>query len=317
VLITGRRPDDHGAQPCCAGTSSHCWNRGLEHIESVRIGSKSLAYWPQRFVSDPDADETLRLFEQVVDSGRSARVHGALLTSPRAGIRAGCGGQPPDQGYRSRDPHPRPPLIRDDQRRSGDLGLDVADPGADGAMVPYYMFRGARHRAAGLLRGAARDRATASSGTPTGRWPGLCRTVPRARRCRRLPARGVAWTGSPTWRASGVFVPCRHDPGPGSRTCRAAVFFRPTTTADANLAHRPAGPAFASRFPVRDHHTEDLAGALVPGGLRSRPVELAGWPQPASRLKAPGLRPAEGGPSWARGRPGVFRGPPPVAAGPP
>jgi L-lysine 2,3-aminomutase len=44
---------------------------GLEHIESVRIGSKSLAYWPQRFVSDPDADETLRLFEQVVDSGRS------------------------------------------------------------------------------------------------------------------------------------------------------------------------------------------------------------------------------------------------------
>ncbi len=43
----------------------------LEHIESIRIGSKSLAYWPQRFVSDPDADDTLRLFESVVAAGRS------------------------------------------------------------------------------------------------------------------------------------------------------------------------------------------------------------------------------------------------------
>ena len=34
---------------------------GLEHIESVRIGTKSLAYWPQRFLTDPDADDTLRL----------------------------------------------------------------------------------------------------------------------------------------------------------------------------------------------------------------------------------------------------------------
>jgi L-lysine 2,3-aminomutase len=44
---------------------------GLEHIESIRIGSKALAYWPYRFVSDPDAADTLRLFETVVASGRS------------------------------------------------------------------------------------------------------------------------------------------------------------------------------------------------------------------------------------------------------
>ncbi len=42
----------------------------LDHIESIRIGSKSLSYWPQRFVTDPDADDTLRLFEQVAQSGR-------------------------------------------------------------------------------------------------------------------------------------------------------------------------------------------------------------------------------------------------------
>ncbi|WP_408648594.1 KamA family radical SAM protein [Streptomonospora mangrovi] len=40
-------------------------------LESIRIGTKSLAYWPQRFTTDPDADDTLRLFERVVDSGKN------------------------------------------------------------------------------------------------------------------------------------------------------------------------------------------------------------------------------------------------------
>ena len=44
---------------------------GLDHLESIRIGSKALAYWPQRFVTDPDADDTLRLFERVVSTGRT------------------------------------------------------------------------------------------------------------------------------------------------------------------------------------------------------------------------------------------------------
>jgi L-lysine 2,3-aminomutase len=44
---------------------------GLDHLESIRIGTKSLSYWPQRFVTDPDADATLRLFGEVMDSGRT------------------------------------------------------------------------------------------------------------------------------------------------------------------------------------------------------------------------------------------------------
>ena len=54
----------------------------LEHVESIRIGTKAPAYWPQRFVSDADADDLLRLFEHVQDSGR----HLALMahyTHPR------------------------------------------------------------------------------------------------------------------------------------------------------------------------------------------------------------------------------------------
>jgi L-lysine 2,3-aminomutase len=44
---------------------------GLDRLESIRIGTKSLSYWPQRFVTDPDADATLRLFGEVTDSGRT------------------------------------------------------------------------------------------------------------------------------------------------------------------------------------------------------------------------------------------------------
>jgi L-lysine 2,3-aminomutase len=44
--------------------------KDLEHVTTIRIGTKSLAFWPQRFLSDPDADDLLRLFEEVVASGR-------------------------------------------------------------------------------------------------------------------------------------------------------------------------------------------------------------------------------------------------------
>ncbi|MFF3664945.1 KamA family radical SAM protein [Microtetraspora malaysiensis] len=44
---------------------------GLEQLESIRIGTKSLAYWPDRFVGDPDSDATLKLFAEVVASGKS------------------------------------------------------------------------------------------------------------------------------------------------------------------------------------------------------------------------------------------------------
>lgn len=43
----------------------------VEQLESIRIGTKSLAYWPQRFVSDPDGDDTLRLFASVAEAGKS------------------------------------------------------------------------------------------------------------------------------------------------------------------------------------------------------------------------------------------------------
>ena len=70
VLITGGDPMIMGS-PVLRRYVEPLLGAGLDHIESIRIGTKSLAYWPQRFVSDPDADDTLRLFEQVAASGRT------------------------------------------------------------------------------------------------------------------------------------------------------------------------------------------------------------------------------------------------------
>lgn len=44
---------------------------GVESVRTVRIGTKALAYWPQRFVGDRDADALLRFVERVVATGRT------------------------------------------------------------------------------------------------------------------------------------------------------------------------------------------------------------------------------------------------------
>lgn len=40
------------------------------HIHTIRIGTKALSYWPYRFLSDPDADDLLRLFEHLIQAGK-------------------------------------------------------------------------------------------------------------------------------------------------------------------------------------------------------------------------------------------------------
>mgnify|MGYP000966113277 FL=1 len=42
----------------------------LEHMQTVRIGTKALTFWPQRFVTDDDAQELLDLFKKLVDGGK-------------------------------------------------------------------------------------------------------------------------------------------------------------------------------------------------------------------------------------------------------
>lgn len=43
----------------------------FEHIRTIRIGSKSLAYWPYRYLTDTDSEQVISLFSKVTASGKN------------------------------------------------------------------------------------------------------------------------------------------------------------------------------------------------------------------------------------------------------
>ena len=48
----------------------------MEQIKHIRIGTKSLAYWPYRFTTDEDADEVIRLFDNIISAGKHLSIMG-------------------------------------------------------------------------------------------------------------------------------------------------------------------------------------------------------------------------------------------------
>ena len=46
----------------------------FRHIQTIRIGTKALTFWPQRFVTDQDADDLLRLLEKTVKAGKHVAI---------------------------------------------------------------------------------------------------------------------------------------------------------------------------------------------------------------------------------------------------
>jgi KamA family protein len=110
----------------------------LEHLESIRIGTKSLAYWPQRYVTDPDADETLRLFERVAESGRSLAFM-AHFSHPReleSELQAEAARRVRDVGAMIRTQAPIIRTVNDDAQTWQRMWRTQLRQG----MVPYYMF---------------------------------------------------------------------------------------------------------------------------------------------------------------------------------
>jgi L-lysine 2,3-aminomutase len=107
-------------------------------VQTIRFGTKALAYWPDRFVADEDSAALLRLFEKIVASGRTCAVM-AHFSHPReidqtvteiairrirdTGTRIFC--QAPLIGRVNDDPA----VWNDLWRREFQLGT-----------VPYYMF---------------------------------------------------------------------------------------------------------------------------------------------------------------------------------
>lgn len=111
--------------------------REFEHI-NIRIGTKSVAYWPHRFVSDPDADELLRLFERVVGSGRHLAIM-AHYNHPRelsTRVARQAVARIRSTGAQIRMQSPLLRHINDDS----DAWRDLWTTGVKLGCVPYYMF---------------------------------------------------------------------------------------------------------------------------------------------------------------------------------
>jgi KamA family protein len=46
----------------------------FDHIQTIRIGTKALSFWPHRFLGADDADELIRLLERMVEAGKHVAV---------------------------------------------------------------------------------------------------------------------------------------------------------------------------------------------------------------------------------------------------
>ncbi len=110
----------------------------LEHVQTIRIGTKSVAYWPQRFVTDPDAEDLLSFFEEVVASGKHVALmghysHPVELSTPmaRRAVR-----RIRETGAEVRM---QAPLIRKVNDRAA-TWADLWREGVRQGLIPYYMF---------------------------------------------------------------------------------------------------------------------------------------------------------------------------------
>lgn len=110
----------------------------LDHVQTIRIGTKSMTFWPQRYVTDPDADALLRLFGRLVRGGKHVALmahfnHWRELETPvvREALR-----RVRDTGVVIRTQAPLVRHINDDPDVWARLWRTQTGLG----LVPYYMF---------------------------------------------------------------------------------------------------------------------------------------------------------------------------------
>lgn len=113
-------------------------NPEFDHIHTIRIGSKSLAYWPYRFITDHDSDQLLDLFAKVIASGKNISFQ-AHFNHPRE-LSTDAVKQAIERikktGVQIRTQSPLLKHINDDPSLWAQMWRKQVDLGC----IPYYMF---------------------------------------------------------------------------------------------------------------------------------------------------------------------------------
>jgi KamA family protein len=137
VLVTGGDPMIMSAQKMRAYLSAML-HPDFDHVENIRIGTKFLAYWPYRVISDRDAHEILALFESLNKAGKRVSVM-AHFNHPReletAAVEVATQ-RLLDSGCMIRTQSPLLKHIND----APDLWAKMWRRQVRMGMVPYYMF---------------------------------------------------------------------------------------------------------------------------------------------------------------------------------
>lgn len=110
----------------------------FDHIQNIRIGTKSVAYWPYKFVTDKEADGVLKLFEELVDAGKHVAImghynHWVELSTP---IAQEAVKRIRKTGAEIRAQSPLVKHVNDDSEVWARLWTDEVKNG----IIPYYMF---------------------------------------------------------------------------------------------------------------------------------------------------------------------------------
>ena len=119
----------------------------LGHVQDIRIGTKSLTFWPHRFVNDEDSDDMLRLLEDLVAAGKHVAImaHFNHWQELRTDIVREAIRRLRDTGAVIRCQAPLLAHIND----SADIWSRMWREQVRLGMIPYYMFverdTGARH----------------------------------------------------------------------------------------------------------------------------------------------------------------------------
>ena len=110
----------------------------FEHIKNIRIGTKSLSYWPYRYVTDKDADGILELFEKIMNAGKHlafmAHVNHGKELEPEVLHKAVR--RLKNVGVKIRTQSPIIKHIND----SADVWASMWRKQVNLGMIPYYMF---------------------------------------------------------------------------------------------------------------------------------------------------------------------------------